>query len=159
VRDARSKEFIVQASVIFKKSTHAGGYLLCLVGGEKVLCHADDCDFSVVDTIKGDVIEIGQLDPSPRGLRGLQVSWVSHLQTEPVFPFEGTVTSIQYEKKFAHAAVDGDDARRDVFCHVTDFLDYAGLSASFDAADRGSRVRGYFRETSKGRRGHQLEIV
>ena len=146
----------MQATVLFKKTTDAGGYLFARVGRDKVLCHQDACDFAINDVHKGAVLEVGRVESTLRGLKGFDVRWVRSQAERPIEAFSGEVASINFGGLFVF--VTSPSWEQDVFVHATDFKDYAdGVSATFDTLERGDWLRGYFRHTSRGPRGHEME--
>lgn len=144
----------MEAVVIAVKSTDGGGYLLALVGRDKVLCHQEHCDFKVGEAKKGDVVRVGNLEHSPRGLQGRNVSFGARSGT--FYEFQGTVVKVNFDGK--HAFVTDDADGEDVFVHITDFADYNGESATFDMLANGQRVSGWWRGTSRGRRGYKVSV-
>jgi cold shock CspA family protein len=142
----------MDAVVISVKPTAGGGYLLALIGRDKVLCHQDHCDFNVGEAQRGDVVRIGQIEDSPRGLKGRDISFGTRSGT--FYEFQGTVMKVDFDRKFAFVT-DNADAQ-DVFVHITDFADYNGDSATFDMLANGQRVSGWWRGTSRGRRGYKV---
>lgn len=143
----------MQATILTVKPTNNGGYLLALIGKDKVLCHQEFCDFDIHEARNGDVIDIGDVQTSERGLRGQDVRWVSRSGT--VYQFVGTVSRVIWDRKCAF--ITPDDGGADIMAHITEFEDYRdGDSADFTALSNGARVSGYYTHTSRGLRGHDV---
>jgi cold shock CspA family protein len=142
----------MEATVLFKKKTGNGGYLLVRIGRDKALVHQEDADFVIEDAHKGDLIDV-EVEDTPRGLRATRASFKARVDGQAAYEFAGSVVAVRRD----HVFVAPGDGGRDVFCHLADFIDYQdGRSRMFEYLDGGSRVSGYWRQTARGRRGMQL---
>jgi cold shock CspA family protein len=131
---------------------------------ERVFIHdGDGLDFLVSDLQKHDVIEIEQIEQGPRGPRA-RTAWFVERPTRGRSA-EGIVVHVDFVKKFALVRpadkFDGTFGRSglDIMCHVTGAFDYDGDSNTFNRLARGTKVTGHVRDTERGRRFQDYEIV
>lgn len=140
----------MEATVLRKKQTLVSAYMFALAGKDKFLVYQDDCNFNILDTNNGDIIEVERIENTPRGLKGYGVTWKS--RTGNFYEFTGTIVNIDYDRKFAIAQCE----HGDIFLHVREFEDYNETSPTFEMLTRGSSVSGYYRQTQKGLRGYKV---
>jgi cold shock CspA family protein len=122
----------------------------------RVFIHAADCDFVFGDLQRGDIVEIGRVFDTPKGLRGANVSWVERPATGDVI--EGTVTAVHVPRGMAFMKPDVGGPC--VFLHVRDFRDYVeGQSAQFTRLAPGDRVRCHRVPALPNPRAQHIEIA
>ena len=141
----------MQAQVFFVGATH----LMACTDQERIFVHASCAEFALANCAHGDVIEVHAVENTDRGPRALSASWVSRPEAFPRYEFTGQVMNIHHGFLFARPDGESDE----VFCHITAFADYSKTSKTFESLRRGDRVRGYFQQDDRGRRGSQIERV
>jgi cold shock CspA family protein len=125
--------------------------------------HAHDCDFVLDDCRVRDLVEIGDVELTPKGPRARNVRWVDRGSAPDAVDdlVEGVVINVQTARGFAFLRPDGaDDEEDDVFCHVRNFVDFDGDSSpTFRALSRTDRLRCGRRRSTRGWRGERIERV
>jgi hypothetical protein len=130
----------------------AAEYLQVGVKVVRRLCQVD-CDFSVADLARNDIVEIGNVASTPKGLRGSDVTFVERPKG---LPFTGPVDGQHYKRGFCFVVANGIR----VMCHELDFLDYEyGKSDGFDRIREGTVLTGEIMEHPLGHRGIRIARV
>jgi len=120
----------------------------------RIFCHQNDCNFVLGDLERHDILDIGDIEPTPKGPRGHAVSFIERPPAPPrVF---GRVTGIN-ARGFAFLMTDDGQS---LFCPMRDFADWHdGVSATFDALEMGDRLSCEVVPSQPKPRGMQMQAA
>jgi cold shock CspA family protein len=128
--------------------------------GDRIFIHQSEADFHVGEANVGDLVEIGEIEEGPKGLRGRQVRWLERPAPETL---TGTVAHIDHTKKYGFLRPEGatgigtNRSHDDLMFHQSDCGDYDGQhSPTFDSLVRGDAVTGIVHDTPRGKRASQV---
>ena len=123
--------------------------------GDRIFVHYSVCDFDLRQASVGDLLDVEPED-TDRGPRATCASLVERRTDQSDEVIEGSVTRVAEGYCFLRP----DDGQRDVFIHVRNFADYNGAnSCTFDTLFVGARLRCGRRESGRGPRGEDAQLL